>query len=167
MQLPLEPFTLVIELDAWNIRERDAWGQSAAQRARGEEPPRWHWVYGGTCFRLKHRGETAGGRATILSRGYVMTRGGIEALREQIWAEASRRGLGRANEVLIVADGAVWIPWHGSRLRRTHERRQGFLSCRHGYDRDAGTRPAQGNRLFAPVCVGPVIVLVFSDSGRE
>jgi len=109
MQLPLEPFTLVIELDAWNIRERDAWGQSAEKRARGEEPPRWHWVYGGTCFRLGHRGETAGGRATILSRGYAMTRGGIEALREQLWAEASRRGLGRTNEVLIVADGAVWI----------------------------------------------------------
>ena len=109
MQLPLEPFTLVIELDAWNIRERDAWGQSAAHRARGAEPPRWHWVYGGTCFRLGHRGETAGGRATIVSRGYAMTRGGIDALREQLWAEASRRGLGRANEVLIVADGAVWI----------------------------------------------------------
>jgi len=30
-------------------------------------------------------------------------------LREQIWAEASRRGLGRANEVLLIADGAVWI----------------------------------------------------------
>lgn len=109
MQLPLEPFTLVIELDAWNIRERDGWGESTAHRARGEEPPRWHWVYGGTCFRLEHRGETASGRATILSRGYAMTRGGIDALRDQIWAEASRRGLGRANEVLIVADGAVWI----------------------------------------------------------
>jgi len=109
MQLALEPFTLVIELDAWNIRERDDWGHSAQKRAQGEEPPRWHWVYGGTCFRLGHRGETAGGRATISSRGYVMTRGGIEALREQLWAEASRRGLGRTNEVLIVADGAVWI----------------------------------------------------------
>jgi len=109
MHLPLEPFTLVLELDAWNIRERDAWGQSAAVRARGEEPPRWHWVYGGTCFRLSQRGQTAGGRATILSRGYVMTRDGIEGLREQLWAEASRHGLGRASEVLIVADGAVWI----------------------------------------------------------
>jgi len=109
MQLPLEPFTLVIELDAWNIRERDGWGRSAEKRAHGEEPPRWHWVYGGTCFRLGHRGVSASGRATIVSRGYVMTRGGLEALREQLWAEASRRGLGRANEVLIVADGAVWI----------------------------------------------------------
>jgi hypothetical protein len=109
LQLPLEPFTLVIELDAWNIRERDDWGQSAALRGQGQEPSRWHWAYGGTCFRLHQRAQSAGGRPTILSRGYVMTRGGVEALKEQLWAEAMRRGLGRANEVLIVADGAVWI----------------------------------------------------------
>jgi len=110
LQLPLEPFTLVIELDAWNIRERDEhWGQSAALRAAGQEPARWHWAYGGTCFRLNQRAQTAGGRPVILSRGTVMTRGGVDALKEQLWAEAMRRGLGRANEVLIVADGAVWI----------------------------------------------------------
>ena len=109
LQLPLEPFTLVIELDAWNIRERDDWGQSAALRAQAQEPSRWHWAYGGTCFRLNQRAQSAAGRPTILSRGYVMTRGGVAALQEQLWAEAMRRGLGRANEVLIVADGAVWI----------------------------------------------------------
>lgn len=110
LQLPLDPFTLVIELDAWNIRERDEhWGRSAALRAVGQEPARWHWTYGGTCFRLNQRAQTAGGRPVILSRGTVMTRGGVDALKEQLWAEAMRRGLGRANEVLIVADGAVWI----------------------------------------------------------
>ena len=40
LPLPKEPFTLVIELDAWNIRERDDWGQSATQRAVGQEPSR-------------------------------------------------------------------------------------------------------------------------------
>ncbi len=106
LRLPLDPFTLVIELDAWNIRERDEhWGQSAALRAAGQEPARWHWAYGGTCFRLNQRAQTAGGRPVILSRGTVMTRGGVDALKEQLWAEAMRR----ANEVLIVADGAVWI----------------------------------------------------------
>jgi len=123
LKLALEPFTLVIELDAWNIRERDAWGQSAALRSRGEEPPRWHWVYGGTCFRLSQRTKTAGGRSTILSRGYAMTRGGINALKEQLWAEAMRHGLGRANEVLIVADGAIWI-WNlaGDRFAGARQR---------------------------------------------
>ena len=38
-----------------------------------------------------------------------MTRWGTDALKEQLWAEAMRHGLGRANEVLIVADGAAWI----------------------------------------------------------
>ncbi len=59
MVLPLAPFTLVIQMDAWNIRERDDWGQSAAKRAAGQEPARWHWVYGGTCFRLSQRVKTA------------------------------------------------------------------------------------------------------------
>lgn len=109
LQLALNPFTLIIELDAWNIRERDDWGQSAQKRAAGEEPSRWHWVYGGTCFRLSQRVQSAGGRPEILSRGYAMTRGGVDALKEQLWAEAMRHGLGRAAEVLLVADGAVWI----------------------------------------------------------
>ena len=120
---PLEPFTMVIELDAWNIRERDAWGQSAAQRAAGEEPSRWHWVYGGTCVRLSQRTQTARGRPIIVSRGYAMTRGGVDALEEQLWAEAMRRGLGRAVKVLVVADGEVWI-WNlaDDRFARARQR---------------------------------------------
>jgi hypothetical protein len=107
--LPKKPFTLVIELDAWNIRERDDWGQSAQQRAAGQEPSRWHWVYGGTCFRLDQRVQSDGGRTRILSRGTVMTRGGVGDLREQLFAEAQRHGLAQAAKVLVVADGAVWI----------------------------------------------------------
>jgi hypothetical protein len=123
LQLPLEPFTLVIELDAWNIRERDQWGQSQALRAQGQEPSRWHWAYGGTCFRLNQRAQNGSGRPLILSRGYVMTRGGVDALKEQLWAEAMRHGLGRANEVLIIADGAVWI-WNlaGDRFAGARQR---------------------------------------------
>ncbi len=123
LKLALEPFTLVIELDAWNIRERDGWGQSDTLRQKGEEPTRWHWVYGGTCFRLSQRTQTEGGRSTLLSRGYAMTRGGVDALKEQLWAEAMRRGLGRANEVLVVADGAVWI-WNlaGDRFAGARQR---------------------------------------------
>lgn len=109
LALPKEPFTLVIELDAWNIRERDDWGRSEHLRERGQTPERWHWVYGGTCFRLDQRETGAGERPRILSRGTVMTRGGVDALREQLYAEALRHGLARAQKVLVVADGAVWI----------------------------------------------------------
>jgi hypothetical protein len=120
---PETPFTLVIELDAWNICERDDWGQSTVLRRRGREPERWHWVYGGTCFRLDQRVESAGGRPRILSRGTVMTRQGVAGLRDQLFAEAQRHGLAQAARVLVVADGAVWI-WNltGDRFPQAHQR---------------------------------------------
>jgi hypothetical protein len=118
---PETPFTLVIELDAWNICQRDDWGQSTALRCQGREPERWHWVYGGTCFRLDQRVESAGGRPRILSRGTVMTRQGVAGLRDQLFAEAQRHGLAQAAKVLVVADGAVWI-WNltGDRFPQAH-----------------------------------------------
>jgi hypothetical protein len=108
-ELTLEPYQMIIQLDAWNIRERDAWGQSGALRRAGREPERWHWVYTGTCFRLDHRGQSAGGRPVITQRGFVATRAGLDALREQLHAEALRRGLGQAASALVLGDGAVWI----------------------------------------------------------
>lgn len=109
LELTLEPYQMIIQLDAWNIRERDDWGQSKTLRKQGKEPERWHWVYTGTCFRLDHRSQTAGGRPVISERGFVATRGGNDALREQLHAEALRRGLGQAAGALIIADGALWI----------------------------------------------------------
>jgi hypothetical protein len=108
-ELVLEPYQMIIQLDAWNIRERDSWGKTQRMRQGGQEPERWHWVYTGTCFRLDHRGKTAGGRSLISQRGFVVTREGIEGLREQLHAEALRRGLGQAAGVLVIGDGAVWI----------------------------------------------------------
>src|SRR6266699_472778 len=133
LKKPAEPFTLVIELDAWNIRERgDDWGQADQQRAAGQEPEWWHWVYGGTCFRLSQRVETKGRRALILSRGTVMTRGGIEALKQQLWAEAMRHGLGQATEVLAIGDGAVWI-WNlvGDRFAGARQRLDPWHALQH------------------------------------
>lgn len=109
LELTLEPYQMIIQLDAWNIRERDAWGQSAALRRQGQEPERWHWVYTGTVFRLDHRGQSASGRPVISERGWVSTRQGIDALRQQLHAEALRRGLGQAASALVIGDGAVWI----------------------------------------------------------
>jgi hypothetical protein len=123
LELTLEPYQMIIQLDAWNIRERDAWGQSAALRRRGAEPERWHWVYTGTCFRLDHRGHTAGGRPVITERGFVATRAGIDGLREQLHAEALRRGLGQAAGALVIADGAVWI-WRLADDRWPHARQR-------------------------------------------
>src|ERR1700679_524460 len=108
-EMVLEPYQMIIQMDAWNIRERDLWGQTERLRQGGQEPERWHWVYTGACFRLDHRGKTAGGRPVISQRGFVATREGIDGLRQQLHAEALRRGLGQAAGALVIADGAVWI----------------------------------------------------------
>lgn len=102
-------FTLVIEIDAWNIRERDNWGLSENFRTAGEDTGRWHWVYTGTIFRLDQRGTTAGGRPVITERGFVATRRGVESFQRQLYAEALQRGLLGTENVLILADGALWI----------------------------------------------------------
>jgi hypothetical protein len=132
LPLPERPFTLVIELDAWDIRERDQWGRTAQCRAAGMEPQRWHWAYGGTCFRLDQRFESDGGRPRLLSRGTVMTRGGVDGLREQLFAEAQRHGLAQAARVLVVADGALWI-WNlsGDRFPQAHQRLDYYHATQH------------------------------------
>ncbi len=111
-----EPYTMIIEIDAWNIRERDDWGKTEALRKKGEAPSRWHWVYVGTVFRLDHRGQTAGGRALISQRGYASTRLGIEPLMRQLYRQAIDCGLGGTRDVLVIADGAVWI-WNAVKDR--------------------------------------------------
>jgi hypothetical protein len=106
---PTPPFRLVIEIDAWNIRERDDWGQTEKLRAKGQPVSRWHWVYVGTVFRLDHRAPTAGGRAVISQRGYAVTRLGVEALIRQLYRQTLACGWAQAQEVLVIADGALWI----------------------------------------------------------
>lgn len=101
--------TLIIEIDAWNIRERDNWGLSEEFRKIDKDTGRWHWVYTGTIFRLDHRGTSSTKRPFITNRGYVATRAGLESFRNQLYAEALRRGLAQAETVLVLADGAVWI----------------------------------------------------------
>lgn len=111
-----KPFTMVIEIDAWNIRERDEWGKTQAKLKRGEKIERWHWVYTATCFRLEQRVRKGKRRAVILDRSYVATRQGIEPMMKQLHREAMRRGLAQAQQVLVIADGAVWI-WNAAQDR--------------------------------------------------
>jgi len=101
--------TLVIEIDAWNIRERDHWGETKKLREAGEDAGRWHWVYTGTVFRLDQRGTSENGRQFIADRGYVATRRGLAEFKQQLYAEALQRGLLQAETVLVIGDGAVWI----------------------------------------------------------
>lgn len=131
-ELVLEAYQMIIQVDAWNIRERDQWGKTDTMRKRGQEPERWHWVYTGTCFRLDQRGRTAGGRPVISERGFVATREGIDGLREQLHAEALRRGLGQAAGALVIGDGAVWI-WRlaDDRFKEARQRLDFYHAVQH------------------------------------
>lgn len=112
---PGAPGTLVIMMDAWNIRERDDFGRSAALRQAGVEPQRWHWVWTGTVFGLEQRA-SKNDRPVILQRGYVATREGMDSFVGQLHAEALRHGLGRAKRVLVMGDGGLWI-WNIAKSR--------------------------------------------------
>lgn len=103
------PFVLVIQMDAWLVRERDHWGETERRREAGEDFSRWHWVYTATIFRLDQRARTQSGRPMILSRGHVATREGIDSFSQQVYAEAVRQGLLLAEDSLVIADGGVWI----------------------------------------------------------
>ncbi len=115
-QIPAQaPGTLIIMMDAWNIRERDDFGSSAALRKKGMEPQRWHWVWTGTVFGLEQRVQKSD-RAMITHRGYVATREGLDSFGEQLHAEAMRHGLGKAEKVVVMGDGAAWI-WNMAKDR--------------------------------------------------
>jgi len=114
---------LVIEIDAWDLRERDDWAKTKELRTAGQKPERWHWVYLATVFRLDHRGQTAGKRAVITQRGYAATRLGLQALSAHLYREALARGLGRAELVLVIAEGALWI-WNLAKDRFPEARQQ-------------------------------------------
>ena len=106
-----EEFTLVLMMDAWLIRERDAWGRSEALRKQGVRPERWHDVKSARLFRLEERATNQSGRPMLLSSHVVATRGDAAAFSELVFGEALRWGALRASRVLVVADGGVWI-WH-------------------------------------------------------
>ncbi len=61
-----------------------------------------------------------------------MTRGGVDALREQLFAEAQRQGLAQADKVLVIADGALWI-WNltGDRFAQAQQRLDYYHASQH------------------------------------
>jgi hypothetical protein len=70
-----QPFTLVIEIDAWNIRERDDWGHTQAKRQKGEDLSRWHWVYVAFGFR-RHRIDLPAVSMSIQAHGTILDSSG-------------------------------------------------------------------------------------------
>jgi hypothetical protein len=73
----------------------------------------WHEVKSAVIYRLEQRAQSAGGRGFLLEKFVVACEPQTAPVDfgAAVQAEARRRGLGRAQRVLIVIDGAVWL-WH-------------------------------------------------------
>lgn len=134
-------FTLVIMIDGWMVRERDHWGYTELLRRRGMIPKRWHEVKSARLFRLDQRACTQSNRPILLDSHRVATREGMEKFSELIYTEAVRMGLYRARDILVIADGGVWI-WNIINDRFPYSR--GTLDFYHA----ASHLWAVGNHLF-------------------
>lgn len=109
--LPTEkPFSLVLMLDGWMVRER---GPDWGAEARRKKPQRvaWHEIKSAVIYRLEARAESADGRGMLVEKNIVATPPETSPLEfgAAVQAEARRRGLGRAQAIYLVMDGAVWL----------------------------------------------------------
>ena len=108
---PREPeFSLVIMLDGWMARERGPdWG--AGPRKKNPQRIAWHEIKSAVIYRLEQRAESARGRGLLVEKYAVATPPETSPVDfgAAVQAEARRRGLGRAQVVYLVMDGAVWL----------------------------------------------------------
>lgn len=108
----------VVMVDGWQARYRGAgWGKQKTTQARVA----WHEIKTGIFYLHEQAGQTESGRGMIACKTMVRWQGEpVEFGRRLSW-EALRGGLGRAKEVLALADGGVWIwnvvedRWRGAR----------------------------------------------------
>jgi len=97
----------VFMLDGWQARYRGpGFGKKRTKKKRVE----WHEVKMGVFYLQEQAGRTAGERGMLSEKVVVCWsgEGGVELGRRLHW-EALRRGLGRAKQILVVGDGALWI----------------------------------------------------------
>lgn len=96
----------VLMMDGWFARFRGAgWGKKKTPKDRVE----WHEIKTGVFYLQEQAGETAGGRGVISDKVIVRWRGEPLEFGQRLHWEALRAGLGRAEELLALADGGKWI----------------------------------------------------------
>ena len=104
------PFSMVIMMDGWMARERGRdWG--AGQRKKDPQRVEWREIKSAVIYRLEQRVENASGRGLLLEKYVVATPPETSPVEfgRQVYQEALRRGLARAQVVYLVMDGAVWL----------------------------------------------------------
>lgn len=103
-------FSLVVMMDGWMARERGAdWG--TGPRAKDPQRVEWREIKSAVIYRLEQRVENDKGRGLLLEKYAVATPPETSPLDfgAAVQAEARRRGMGSAQVVYLVMDGAVWL----------------------------------------------------------
>jgi len=96
----------IFMLDGWQARYRGpGWGKKKTKKKRIE----WHEVKVGVFYLHEQAGRTAGDRGVIAEKVVVSWQGEPTELGRRLHTEALRRGLGRAEQILVVGDGAAWV----------------------------------------------------------
>jgi hypothetical protein len=96
----------VFMLDGWQARYRGpGWKKKKTKKKRVE----WHEVKVGVFYLQEQAGCTQGDRGVLTEKVVVCWQGEGTELGKRLHWEALRRGLGRAQWILVVGDGAPWI----------------------------------------------------------
>lgn len=96
----------VAMIDGWMARYRGpGWGQEETDEARVA----WHELKTGVFYRHEQAGAKENGRGLLAEKVVVSWQGAAVELGERLHHEAIRRGLGRAQAIEAVGDGAPWI----------------------------------------------------------
>jgi hypothetical protein len=109
-QTKKSPFSMVLMMDGWMVRERGKdWGKK--RRRPGQCRVKWHEVKSAVMFRLEDRASTAKGRGWLIEKHVVVREPETEPVvfGKAVQTEAIRRGLADAEEVYLVMDGAAWL----------------------------------------------------------
>jgi len=96
----------VLMMDGYLARYRGpGYGKKKTKKKRVE----WHEIKTGVFYLQEQAARTEGGRGLLSEKVVVCWQGeGVELGRRLHW-EALRRGLGRAEHILVLGDGAAWI----------------------------------------------------------
>jgi len=111
VQAAAEPkFSLVVMMDGWMVRQRGPdWG--AGPRRKNADRVCWKEVKSAVIYRLEQSVKKDSGRGMLIEKHVVARPPGTEPVEfgAAVQAEARRRGMGRAEKVYVVIDGAVWL----------------------------------------------------------
>lgn len=105
-----ECFCLVVMMDGFMARERGPDWALKPPEAQGSRV-QWHEVKAATIYRVDQVAQKESGRRQLLQKFWVLapTQTPPEQFGRAVHAEAIRRGMGKAQYVFVLADGAVWI----------------------------------------------------------